>query len=116
MGDAGILGEDDRVELIEGELVDMAPIGNRHSSTVRRLINLLVKVIGHSAILDVQNPVVLGTHSEPQPDIVLLRPRENFYADSTPGPADVLEDVIRHFETEGRKLPTPRTRPMQEVV
>ena len=67
MGEAGILHEDDRVELIEGELVEMTPIGTRHFSCVNRLNQLLVVNVGDEAILSVQNPVRLDEHTEPQP-------------------------------------------------
>lgn len=90
MAKAGILKEDDRVELIEGEIVEMAPIGSRHASCVKRLIRLLSQQMGQHALIGAQDPVHLGEHSEPQPDITLLRPREDFYASAHPGPADVL--------------------------
>lgn len=89
MGQAGILGEDDRVELIEGEIVEMTPIGDRHAGTVRRLINMLSARAGGTALVDAQNPLRLGEHSEPQPDIALLAPRADFYT-AHPTPADVL--------------------------
>ena len=90
MGEVGILGEDDRVELIEGEIVQMSPIGSRHAACVDRLLqNLMDKVKGR-AIVRVQSPIRLGDRSEPQPDLVLLRPREDFYASGHPGPGDVL--------------------------
>ena len=90
MAEAGILGEDDRVELIEGEIVKMAPIGIRHAACVRRLNRVFSGRVGERAIVDVQNPVRLGGHSEPQPDVVLLRPRADLYGVSHPGPEDVL--------------------------
>ncbi|GIX47743.1 MAG: hypothetical protein KatS3mg131_1954 [Candidatus Tectimicrobiota bacterium] len=90
MAEAGILGEDDRVELIEGELVAMSPIGSRHATCVRRLNALLSRGAGERAIVDVQNPVRLGEHSEPQPDLALLKPRADFYAAEHPGPEDLL--------------------------
>mgnify|MGYP005850732689 CR=1 FL=1 len=90
MGTAGIFSEDDRVELIEGEIVEMSPIGSRHANCVRRLIYLLSRMTGERAVIDVQNPIRLGEYSEPQPDVTLLRPRPDFYAAAHPGPADVL--------------------------
>ncbi|GIX47751.1 MAG: hypothetical protein KatS3mg131_1962 [Candidatus Tectimicrobiota bacterium] len=90
MAEAGILGEDDRVELIEGEIVAMAPIGSRHAACVDRLNRLFSQRTGERAIVRVQNPVRLGEHSEPQPDVALLRPRPDFYAAEHPGPEDVL--------------------------
>lgn len=90
MGEAGLFGEDDRVELIEGEIIEMTPIGSRHAGTVKRLIRLLSQAVGARAIVAAQDPLPLGSRSEPQPDIALLRPRDDFYTTSHPGPADVL--------------------------
>jgi Uma2 family endonuclease len=88
MGDAGILTEDDRVELIEGELVAMAPIGSDHVATTNALTRLLVLAIGDRGIVSVQNPVRLTQRSEPQPDFAILRPRD--YRTALPGPADTM--------------------------
>lgn len=90
MAEAGILGEDDRVELIEGEIVGMTPISSRHAGQVNRLVRLFTQRLGGRAILSVQNPIRLGEHSEPQPDVALLRPRPDFYATAHPGSEDVL--------------------------
>jgi Uma2 family endonuclease len=88
MGEAGILREDDRVELIEGEIVEMAAIGTRHFTCVNQLTRLLVRGVGDGAIVSVQNPVRLDEHSEPQPDLTVLRVRD--YRESLPMPEDVL--------------------------
>jgi Uma2 family endonuclease len=90
MGEAGIFDEDARVELIDGELFDMPPIGSGHSGVVRILIHIFSRAVGVLALVDVQNPVVLGDDSEPQPDIALLKPRDDFYTKSHPTPEDVL--------------------------
>ena len=90
MGEAGILREDDRIELIYGELIEMAPIGSRHASYVSRLTHLLNEAVGSAAIVWTQNPVALPPDSEPQPDIALLKPSGDFYRAALPGPADVL--------------------------
>jgi Uma2 family endonuclease len=90
MGETGIFHEDDRVELIEGEIIEMSPIGSAHSGTNIRLHKRLEQVVGERAIVSSQNPIVLGDFSEPQPDIALLRPRDDFYTSSHPTPADVL--------------------------
>jgi Uma2 family endonuclease len=87
---AGILSEDDRVELIDGEIVEMAPIGPRHASQVDFLARLLWQLVGGRAIVRVQNPIRLGEQSEPQPDLCLLRPRRDYYRRSHPTAADVL--------------------------
>ncbi|MCX2728290.1 Uma2 family endonuclease [Thermomicrobium sp. 4228-Ro] len=87
---AGILREDARVELIEGELYDMNPIGWAHQACVNRLTELFVRALHGRAIVQPQGPVRLSDRSLPQPDLALLRPRADFYARSGPGPADVL--------------------------
>ena len=73
LGEAGILGEDDRVELIEGELVEMAPIGGEHATIVSTLNMILVRQCDSSQLVHVQNPLRLDRNSEPQPDLVLAR-------------------------------------------
>lgn len=90
MAEAGILEQDARVELIEGEIVMMTPIGSRHAAGVRVLARQLARCYGDGAIVDVQNPIVLDDHSEPQPDVCVLRPRDDSYASAHPRPADVL--------------------------
>jgi Uma2 family endonuclease len=89
MGEAGILHEDDRVQLIDGEVVVMASIGSRHASAVDRLNRLFSKACDEE-VVRVQNPVRLGEWSEPEPDISLLRAKDDFYASAHPTPADVL--------------------------
>jgi Uma2 family endonuclease len=90
MAGAGVLSEDDRVELIEGEIVEMVPIGSSHQSCVNRLTRLLVEFAGRNYVVSVQGPVRLDEFNEPQPDLALLRAREDFYAGEHPGPEDVL--------------------------
>jgi Uma2 family endonuclease len=90
MGQAGILSEDDRVELMDGELVALTPIGPRHNASVNRATRAMFAAVGDAAIVQVQGSVRLDAFHEPQPDIVLLRPREDFYASRLPGPADIL--------------------------
>ena len=90
MARAGILSERDRVELIDGEIVTMTPIGPVHAAAVARATHALMRSAGERAIVWVQNPIRLDAFSEPQPDLVLLRPREDFYRAAHPGPADVL--------------------------
>ena len=90
MGEAGILREDAHVELIDGEIIDMAPIGSLHAGTVSYLARLLMRAVGDQAVVSIQNPVMLDEHSEPEPDIALLRPRTDFYKTRHPHPSDVL--------------------------
>ena len=75
MGEAGLFGEDDRIELIEGEIIEMVPIGPKHIHVVNRLTRHFVECAGDRAIVSVQNPLRLSHHSEPEPDFVLLDPR-----------------------------------------
>ena len=84
MAEAGILSENERVELIRGEMIDMSPIWTRHSGCVLFLSNLLILLLGGRALINVQNPVELDETSEPQPDIALSKPRPDFYRNSPP--------------------------------
>ena len=90
MAESGILSEGDRVELIEGEVIEMSPIGKRHAACVKRLNRLLNRQVGELAIVGVQDPISIDDFSEPQPDLVLLKPRTDFYSNLHPAPADVL--------------------------
>lgn len=90
MAQAGILCERDRVELIDGEIVVMSPIGNRHTASVSKANRALVTAAGDNAIVQPQGSVRLDTYYEPEPDLVLLRPRTDFYATRHRRPADVL--------------------------
>jgi len=87
---AGIFGEDAHVELIEGELVQMAPIGSLHAGKLERLRRLIERAAGSSVLVFSQNPVVLGQDSEPQPDIAVLQPRADGYETAHPRPEDIL--------------------------
>ncbi|HWP00396.1 MAG TPA: Uma2 family endonuclease [Methylococcus sp.] len=86
MGEAGIFSEDHRVELIEGEIIDMAPIGSRHAEAVSRLARLFIRET--ALVVRVQDPICLPGESEPQPDLAVVANRS--YADAHPGPDDVL--------------------------
>ncbi len=90
MVESDILKEDDRVELIRGEIIEMSPIGTKHAACVNRLVNLLIQRLGERIILAPQNPVVLSDNSEPQPDVTLLQPREDFYENAHPQPKDIF--------------------------
>jgi Uma2 family endonuclease len=90
MGEIGIFAEDDPVELIDGQVVVMSPIGRRHRGGVNRLNHLFMGRVGERAMVSVQNPVQLDDHSEPEPDIALLRPRADFYRDADATPEDIL--------------------------
>jgi Uma2 family endonuclease len=90
MAEAGILSADDRVELLDGEIVRISPSGSRHAACVDRLTSMFFRQLGRRVIVRVQNPIVLDRYSEPQPDLSLLRPRADFYAERHPRPPDVL--------------------------
>ncbi|HXI23900.1 MAG TPA: Uma2 family endonuclease [Pyrinomonadaceae bacterium] len=90
LAEVGVLQPDDRVELIEGEIIRMPPIGSAHAGHVNRLELLLKKCLGEGAIVAVQNPVRLYDFSEPVPDIAVLKPRDDFYTTSHPTAEDVL--------------------------
>ena len=87
---AGILLEGDRVELIEGEIVEMHTIGSRHAACVNRLNRLLVIALAGRGLVSIQNPVRLDRYSEPQPDVVVLRPRSDDYASGHPEPTSAF--------------------------
>ena len=90
MAAAGILGEDDRVELLDGEIVQMSPIGSRHAACVNRLNRLLAPLVGTAGIVSIQNPVHLSELSAPEPDVALLVYRDDFYGQQSPTAADLL--------------------------
>jgi Uma2 family endonuclease len=90
MAEAGILNEDDRVELIEGEIIEMSPIGHRHSGCVARAHKRFIEALGSTAVVMSQSPLLLSDWTAPQPDIIVLHPRADFYDTRTPNASDVL--------------------------
>src|SRR5947199_8365107 len=90
MGRAGVFQEDDRVELLDGQIVEMSPIGPGHAGCVTALTGLLTRLVAGRALVSVQNPVRLGEHTEPQPDVALLVPRANDYPMAHPQPKDAV--------------------------
>ena len=103
MAQVGVLTRCDRVELLDGEIVEMTPIGDRHASVVARLGALFSGRLGNRTIVWPQNPVMLRVvRSVPQPDIVLVRPRKNFYVDGKPGPKDILL-LVEVMDTSAEK-------------
>jgi len=84
LGEAGIFSEDDRVELLDGELILMSPIGSRHAAIVKTLNRALSQLCGERFLIGVQDPVILDDASEPEPDLSLLEPREDAYASALP--------------------------------
>lgn len=109
MAEVGILTEDERLELLDGEVIRLSPISSRDAACVMRLNAFLNRVVGGRTIVSVRHPIHLDDFSEPQPDVALLRRREDFYAASHPTAADVLV-VIEVADTSveydrKRKLP-----------
>jgi Uma2 family endonuclease len=90
MAEVGILDPEARVELIDGEIIDMAPPGSPHAATVHYLNEVFVRAVEGRATVLIQNPVRLGKYSEPQPDLALLKRRDDFYRERHPRPEDVL--------------------------
>jgi Uma2 family endonuclease len=88
--ETGFFGPEERVELINGELITMAPIGHEHAGQVKRSVRVLGGLTGERALLSVQDPIELQFWGEPQPDVILLRPRADDYSRANPTAADVL--------------------------
>src|SRR5882724_6121200 len=110
MADAGIFHEDDRLELLQGEIVEMPPIGPGHASGVNRLMNSFLPLqVSGKAIISGQNPIRLDEYSEPQPDLALLKPRPDFYAREHPGPQDVflVVEVMDSSTSYDREVKVP---------
>lgn len=119
MGNAGILTEDERVELIEGEIIEMPPIGVGHAYRVDRIMRLFAVAFGDSVHLRGQNPLHLDDRSEPVPDVMLLRPPPESYAAHHPTPQDVLllievSDTTVNFDMQ-KKLPLYALNAVPEV-
>lgn len=110
MIEVGVFDQDERLELIDGEIVQMSPIGDRHSACVRRLIALLSRLFADQAIIDAQDPIIADVAYVPQPDVALLRLRTDYYASGTPTAADCLL-VIEVADTSAeydRQIKMPR--------
>jgi Uma2 family endonuclease len=119
MGEIGVLAPDARVELIEGEIIDMAPIGKDHQSIVDQLNRLLVRAVGDDAIVRVQGSVRLSQWSEPQPDLILLAPRPDFYRSEFALGTDTLlvievSDTTLRYDRD-RKVPLYARHGVPEV-
>ncbi len=89
MSEARIFREDERLELIDGEIIKMTPIGVKHASCVNRLAEFFIQRLAARAIVSIQNPVCLGEHSEPEPDIAILQRDEKSYMTRRPNAGDV---------------------------
>lgn len=103
MGESGVFAREARLELIEGEIVEMAPIGSPHAGTVIALIDLFSLKIGRQALLSAQSPLALSDLSVPQPDVAVLKRRADHYTRTHPGPVDAfliveVSDTTRDFD------------------
>lgn len=90
MGEAGVFDPEARLELIDGEIIEMAPIGSPHAGLVNRLTAIFVQRAAGRGVVSVQNPVIISDRSVPQPDLALLKPRADYYSASHPTVSDVL--------------------------
>lgn len=88
--EAGILDEDSPVELLNGQILQMSPVGDYHAACVDKLSELFRDILAKSATLRVQSPIVLDDLSEPEPNLAILKRKDNFYADGHPKPSDIL--------------------------
>ena len=109
MGEAGIFPPESHVQLIEGEILHMPPIGFNHAGHTRRLTSLFSSLSNGKAIVSVQNPIQLGDLSEPEPDFALLRPENSFYTTRHPK----AEDVLLLIEVSDSTLNFDRNRKMR---
>jgi Uma2 family endonuclease len=119
MRETGILAEDDRVELLDGEVYVMSPIGPAHIALVNRLNKIIMRQIGDDAIISIQNPVQLDDYSEPQPDVAILSPRDDYYDQALARPDDILlivevADTSLDYDRE-QKLPRYAASNVAEV-
>ena len=111
MGEVGVLKEDERIELIDGIITTMNPTGSKHAACVKKLNSLFSSVLSpREALIGIRDAIVLNNGTEPEPDITLLKPREDAYADAHPRPADVLlvVEVADTSAEENRTVKLPR--------
>jgi Uma2 family endonuclease len=109
LGEANIFPPGSRVELINGEIIDMAPIGFNHAGHINRLVKLLTKLIPDEVITSVQNPLQLGDLSEPEPDFMLLKPNADYYSSRHP----VANDVLLLIEVSDSSLKFDQTHKLR---
>ncbi len=90
MFESGLFADGDRLELIRGEIIKMSPIGRRHAACVDRLVEVFTDKLGKRVIKRIQNPLSLDNTSQPEPDVMLLRRKDDFYVSGHPQPTDVF--------------------------
>ena len=119
MAEAGLLRPDRRMELLDGVIIEMSPIGNRHAATVNKFTRVLVQGVGDRAIVQIQGPLRVNDNSLLEPDVLLLRRRADFYFSRVPEPGDVLLLIEVADSTVGydrySKLPAYATAGIPEV-
>lgn len=108
MVEVGILPEESGWELIDGEVIHRMTIGSKHAGTIIRLGKLFERKIGDKTLVSIQNPIHIDDYNEPEPDIAILKPREDFYAESHPLPDNILllieiSDSTIKFDREVKK-------------
>ena len=89
MAEAGVFADDDKVELLNGNIITMSPIGSKHLATVNRFVRIFQKSLSDDYILSIQNPVGINDISEPEPDVAILNYKKDFYENGKPTPKDV---------------------------
>lgn len=104
MAEAGILKEEDRVELLEGKIITMSPIGSRHAACVEKIDELLKRSLSGKAMVRTQNPVLIGNFSEPKPDVAGVKKKDNYYADQHP----VADEIFLIIEVADSSLEKDR--------
>jgi len=119
MADNKIFCPEERLELINGEIINMSPVGLKHISTVNRLTNLFHRQLLNQAVISVQNPIQLDNYSEPQPDLVLAKFRDDFYGTKPIQPEDIyllieVSDSTVKYDKEV-KIPLYAQNKIQEV-
>jgi Uma2 family endonuclease len=109
MVEVGVLTENDRVELIEGEIIEMVPPSPEHSTVVSRLVRFFIEALGDRVVVRAQDAVRLPPHSEPEPDLALARPPDDRYLRKHPEPHDLFLVVEVAYSTQAydrrRKIP-----------
>jgi len=110
MAEAGLFGEEERIELIDGEIIEMTPAGDRHVMCVNRATAFFTESFGRNGIVSIQNAVHLNIYNMPQPDVVVFKPRADFYFPDRPSPKDVLLIVEVSDSTlrRDRRIKLPR--------
>ncbi|MCF3645440.1 Uma2 family endonuclease [Planktothrix agardhii] len=119
MGEVGVFKADENNELVAGEIIKMSPIGKRHAACVNRCNHLFYQILGDQILISVQNPIQLNNLSQPQPDLVLLQPRPDFYEERHPQPSDIIllievSDTTIDFDQQV-KIPLYCQSDIQEV-